>query len=260
MHTESASLRLPPSAATPGHHTLLCTGQHPNTQLLQALDARTVDGMTGLARTQTQTRTRRRHTSFTIPTSDDSPTVEAGADALAAALAQIALLDADASADAPGSPSLSRNATSEMSEEQAQTQEELEQEEQAGTEPTPYPHIFVVGDAADAFGAIPAGHNAYWQAGVAARNVLALMAACSDEKGEARVEGDAEGEQVVVELERYTPGPPAIKVSLGLRKNVYQVNGEVGVGTETRDDLNAASIWGYFGCPIGEGEEAGMWR
>lgn len=31
-------------------------------------------------------------------------------------------------------------------------------------EPTPYPHIFAIGDAADAFGAIPAGHNAYTQA------------------------------------------------------------------------------------------------
>lgn len=28
---------------------------------------------------------------------------------------------------------------------------------------TPYPHVFVIGDAADAFGAIQAGHNAYYQ-------------------------------------------------------------------------------------------------
>ncbi len=30
-------------------------------------------------------------------------------------------------------------------------------------ENTPYPHIFAVGDAADAFGAIQAGHTAYAQ-------------------------------------------------------------------------------------------------
>lgn len=30
-------------------------------------------------------------------------------------------------------------------------------------ETTPYPNIFVIGDAADAFGAIPAGHTAYHQ-------------------------------------------------------------------------------------------------
>lgn len=29
--------------------------------------------------------------------------------------------------------------------------------------PTPYPHIFVVGDASNAFGAIQAGHNAHYQ-------------------------------------------------------------------------------------------------
>lgn len=31
---------------------------------------------------------------------------------------------------------------------------------------TAYPHIFAVGDAADAFGAIAAGHNAYYQVGL----------------------------------------------------------------------------------------------
>jgi pyruvate/2-oxoglutarate dehydrogenase complex dihydrolipoamide dehydrogenase (E3) component len=124
-------------------------------------------------------------------------------------------------------------------------------------EMTPYPHIFVVGDAADAFGAIPAGHNAYYQGEVAARNVLRLI------------------EGAGTPLEQYTPGVPAIKVSLGLvrcslqlyflglthilqKKNVYQVNGVVGVGKETRDDLNAASIWSYFGCPVED--EAEMYR
>jgi len=34
------------------------------------------------------------------------------------------------------------------------------------------------------------------------------------------------------------------------KKNVYEVNGVVGVGKETRDDLNAAAIWSYFGCPV----------
>ncbi|KAJ7015954.1 hypothetical protein C8F04DRAFT_1283618 [Mycena alexandri] len=108
-----------------------------------------------------------------------------------------------------------------------------------------------------------------------ARNVLALIGSAStivsDDGEPSLAEGEtsssvqddarAEGETTAeLELKRHTPGPPAIKVSLGLRKNVYQVNGEVGVGTETRDDLNAAAIWGYFGCPVEEAEEAGMWR
>jgi hypothetical protein len=37
--------------------------------------------------------------------------------------------------------------------------------ESDGGEETPYPHIFVIGDAADAFSALKAGHNAYYQVG-----------------------------------------------------------------------------------------------
>jgi len=40
---------------------------------------------------------------------------------------------------------------------------EQTESEESESEPTPYPHIFAIGDAADAFGAIPAGHNAYAQ-------------------------------------------------------------------------------------------------
>lgn len=85
-------------------------------------------------------------------------------------------------------------------------------------------HVFVIGDAADAFGAINAGHCAYaqvrfissssnawmWmltrvlcgvQGEVAARNIVRLVK---------RAEGGK-----LEELEKYVPGPPAIKVSLG---------------------------------------------
>lgn len=65
------------------------------------------------------------------------------------------------------------------------------------TTPT-YPNIFVVGDSADAFDAIQAGHTAYYQSIVAAKNIIKL----------AKNEGEP--------LEEYTPGLPAIKVSLGL--------------------------------------------
>lgn len=37
------------------------------------------------------------------------------------------------------------------------------EEEEEEEEITPYPNLFVIGDAADAFGAIAAGHNAYYQ-------------------------------------------------------------------------------------------------
>ena len=46
-------------------------------------------------------------------------------------------------------------------------------------------HVFVVGDAADAFGAINAGHNAFFQGEVAAQNILKLI------KGEGEGANDA---------------------------------------------------------------------
>ncbi|KAK0492526.1 hypothetical protein EDD18DRAFT_1410347 [Armillaria luteobubalina] len=101
---------------------------------------------------------------------------------------------------------------------------------------THYPHIFAIGDAADAFGAINAGHNAYYQGEVAARNVLRLIND-SDEP-----------------LELYTPGPPAIKVSLGLTKGVYQVDGVIGVNNDGVEDLQAPAVWAYYGIQV-EGEE-----
>jgi len=72
---------------------------------------------------------------------------------------------------------------------------------------TPYPHIFAVGDAADAFGAIAAGHTADFQAKVAANNILTLVRAC---------EIKGEEQHIDEELEEYTPTEPGIKVSLGL--------------------------------------------
>ncbi|KAJ7903701.1 hypothetical protein B0H14DRAFT_2666009 [Mycena olivaceomarginata] len=227
--------RLDLVTATPGHSTvrtttgriihadlvLLCTGQQPNTEFLQALDSRTVNPSNSLA-----------HVLHTMqlgllppPAQSidvlESPALEQDDAVLAAALAEITLQD---------------EALAESADDKDQDgAEDVEAEEM-----TPYPHIFVVGDAADAFGAIPAGHNAYYQGEVAARNVLRLI------------------EGAGTPLEQYTPGVPAIKVSLGLKKNVYQVNGVVGVGKETRDDLNAASIWSYFGCPVAD--EAEMYR
>ena len=62
-------------------------------------------------------------------------------------------------------------------------------------------HIFAIGDCAET-GAIQAGHTAYWQAEVAARNLCRLI-----ERQEGR---NKEG------LESYKPGLPCIKLTLGL--------------------------------------------
>ncbi|KAF7319844.1 Glycoside hydrolase family 5 protein [Mycena kentingensis (nom. inval.)] len=224
---------------------LLCTGQTPNTELLSAFDENTVDPETRLAhvlRTM-QLGLLPAASEVASPEPVDVPvpapvpeptTAEDSAALLEAALAQIALQEEEAAAAAAADDFDSD------SDAEGFFTDESESEFSLDTETTPYPHIFVVGDAADAFGAIPAGHNAYYQAEVAAKNVLALIHSPEDADPE---------------LTRYVPGAPAIKVSLGMRKNVYQVNGVVGVGKESRDDLNAASIWGYFGCPMVLGEE-----
>ena len=47
-------------------------------------------------------------------------------------------------------------------------------------------NVFVVGDAADGFGAIKAGHNAFFQGEVAARNVLRLVRRREDRAAELR--------------------------------------------------------------------------
>lgn len=108
-------------------------------------------------------------------------------------------------------------------------------------EATPYGHIFVIGDAADAFGAIKAGHNAYWQAEVASRNILELISSGS----ESRDESDEQPE-----LQEYTPKAPMIKLSLGLKKAVYQTDGLIGWKEDQNEDLDAPLIWNYYGADV----------
>lgn len=69
-------------------------------------------------------------------------------------------------------------------------------------------HVFAIGDAADAFGAVNAGHNAFFQGEVAARNILKLV----------KRESGGCTEDIV--LDKYAPGAPAIKVTLGLVSSV----------------------------------------
>jgi hypothetical protein len=68
-------------------------------------------------------------------------------------------------------------------------------------------HIFAIGDCAET-GAIQAGHTAYWQAEVAARNVCRMI-----EKQEGRAKET---------LESYKPGAPCIKLTLGLVSLLHQ--------------------------------------
>ncbi|KAF9222172.1 FAD/NAD(P)-binding domain-containing protein [Gyrodon lividus] len=139
-----------------------------------------------------------------------------------------------------------------------------------------YPHLFAIGDAADAFGAIKAGHTAYYQGEVAARNVVRLvkrdeaavtiteefsrelMAGGGMEVREVGGKPLKEEAEEGLELEEYTPGPPMIKVSIGLTKSAYEVSGVVGTKDDGTEDLGAATTWGTYGYR--DVDEEGMWR
>ncbi|KIP04635.1 hypothetical protein PHLGIDRAFT_25487 [Phlebiopsis gigantea 11061_1 CR5-6] len=172
---------------------LLCTGQRPNTALLQAAipDAIIAEGASkGLARVH-------RSMQVAVPRTGDSNPVTQMEDALA----RTSVTDGTVPTDT-GCP------------------DEMY---------VPHPHIFACGDAADAFGAIKAGHTAHYQAEVAARNILKLVA------HEQQPEGPAP------DLEEYIPGEPAIKVSLGLVQGVVDRKAAVG------HDLETPLMWRFYG-------------
>lgn len=93
-----------------------------------------------------------------------------------------------------------------------------------------FSHMFAIGDCADT-GAIQAGYTAYWQAEVAARNIMRL------------VEEDEGAEGGAVELEVYKPGPASIKVSLGLTTAVTATGDKVSVAESGVEDLAALTMW-----------------
>lgn len=215
---------------------LLCTGQTPNTGLLRDMDPRTVVPGTGLAPVL---RTMQLHVPLPAPEShefeaDTDNDVLGWLKAISLG-AEEATGESESSPLTPSSPctlcspySLSSHSSTNTLVESDPSQETL------------YPHIFVVGDAADAFDAIKAGHTSYYQAEVAARNILRLIH--RDEKIGIAAENDLDSD-----LEEYAPGPPAIKVSLGLTKSVYEVDGVVGTKNDGVEDLNVAIMWASCG-------------
>lgn len=102
------------------------------------------------------------------------------------------------------------------------------------------PHIFVVGDAADAFGALNAGHTAWDQAGVAARNIAKLIGA---QEGRVSAEQSKDVKWLQARLEEYHAEPHRIKVSVGLDRAIRESAGEHSIIESGTEDLNAASLW-----------------
>lgn len=118
---------------------LLCTGQTPNASLLHAMDPRTIDVKSGMVR-------------------------------VLRTMQILALGEQDTTSD-EANPDDVVCSTSPMNE------TSVGSEGHASNDPHTfvYPHLFAIGDAADAFGAIKAGHTAYYQGEVAARNVIRLI-------------------------------------------------------------------------------------
>ncbi|EAU83599.2 Fer8 [Coprinopsis cinerea okayama7 len=189
---------------------LLCVGQKPNSGLIEAMDPSTVSPSTKLVRV---------YRTMQIST---EPVNEVESD-LASEVKDKLKVSEESS-----TPS-SESTTSESKKTPA------------------YPHIFAIGDVADAFGAIAAGHNAYAQGEVAARNIIRLI-----KRSEAKAGGNKEEEEA---LEQYTAGPPAIKVSLGLRHSVYQLGDLTGTKDDGEDDLQAGAIWPLYGIKVEKDED-----
>ncbi|KAL4248994.1 FAD/NAD(P)-binding domain superfamily protein [Abortiporus biennis] len=186
---------------------MLCTGQTPNTSSLRDLspDSIVVDGPSkGMIRVN-----RYLQVSVPAPSTTDSKTHD-----IDSQLSQLSL------------------EPSPESKEKEEVEGENEVEDDEPKLEAIYPHIFAIGDAADAFGAINAGHNAYFQGELAAKNMLKMIESEDPSK---------------VELDRYAPGPPAIKVSLGLTKSLFEFNDVIGKKTDAAEDLDAPLIWKFFG-------------
>ncbi len=163
---------------------LLCTGQTPNTTLLRDAfpNAVIADGPDkGMARVRR-----------TLQLAEPVP-----ADELPEQLSQLSISDTTTPELTPSVSPEPESPTSDEEEEEPQPEIEEDPRTRVAAK-----HIFAVGDAADAFGAVNAGHNAFFQGEVAARNILKMIKA-------------SESTDDVV-LDKYNPGLPAIKVSLGL--------------------------------------------
>ncbi|KAH7886653.1 hypothetical protein F5I97DRAFT_1869133 [Phlebopus sp. FC_14] len=228
-----------------GDLVLLCTGQTPNTDLLRGLDPRAVDEGSGMVKVT-------RSMQVLVPVDDN---LEGG---------NHNMVDLEIY---PGRRGQINNA------EPTSTSTLSSPRTLCGTEPpspvetlieldvpmrTLYPHLFAIGDAADAFGAINAGHTAYYQGEVAARNVLRLIGRTVGHDAKSDNEDNEALEEPLLELEEYQAGPPMIKVSLGLTRSAYDVGGVVGTKEDGAGDLGAADVWCAYGYRDVEEEE--MWR
>lgn len=85
--------------------------------------------------------------------------------------------------------------------------------------PPHFKNVYAIGDVADAFGALNAGFQAWYMADVAAENILRdiLHVKSTDD-----VEANKADESEPIPLHSFKPGPPLLKLTLGLNKVIVQ--------------------------------------
>ncbi|WVQ98865.1 hypothetical protein IAU59_005996 [Kwoniella sp. CBS 9459] len=97
-------------------------------------------------------------------------------------------------------------------------------------------HIFACGDCAET-GAIQAGHTAYYQSEVAARNIQRLVNQREAKEGKYELQED---DKV---LEDYKVSTPAIKVTMGLKEGIICNAEGVSMSKDCPEDLSAMVMW-----------------
>lgn len=142
---------------------LLCTGQSPNTELLTSMDPATVnpdDRLAHVLRTMQLGVLSPPVAEVPVKSARPVPAVEATIPESSSTIVSLELETplkqlSVADPEAPATSDEGRSSGPSTTEEETLITEHVLE--------TPYPNMFVIGDAADAFGAIPAGHNAYYQ-------------------------------------------------------------------------------------------------
>lgn len=120
--------------------------------------------------------------------------------------------------------------------------------------PPHFDNIYAIGDVADAFGALNAGYQAWFMAEVAAENILRdILRVSSTRASDSHPLAPADS----IPLDSFKPGPPLLKLSIGLDKLVVQgaperdtsqpdepVRPTISINAKQSEDMDATLAWG----------------
>ncbi|BEI87773.1 uncharacterized protein CcaverHIS019_0104910 [Cutaneotrichosporon cavernicola] len=102
-------------------------------------------------------------------------------------------------------------------------------------------HMFAIGDSADT-SAIQAGHVSFYQGVVAVNNIIKMI----ERENKVLANGTLSNGCAPVALEDYTPTPPMLKLTLGLKHYATAMPDGVTTADDGEDDLHARLMWGAY--------------